>query len=665
MSLANPPEEFPSVLAGQIRASRRDFSQLFDSEAARAKPNKPVQLHVLVQASMLGAASSVEAKADVFAFRVAFRHAHDNGWLKQLIVSVVTAGMLGDGGPSANDTDKAALERLAGIVLGTTKIETEAITNAAAGFSDPILLAREIQLASRRVCKILVDRGAVASGSGFLVGPQTVLTNWHVVRALGQGRKADPDEARKRVKVIFDRCFNDAPLLGVAPKPGHTIGVQDIEYWDPAYPDEYIEKEIRGDTQPWNGAEERLDFALIRLDGVPGVQRGWYKLLHDLWPTTGTPVYLLQYPGQAAMKVSPGRYGDAHQANRRVDHNANAARGSSGGLCLSFDAETSMLKPTAMHQASRTTTSANGQNHVVNQAIPLAKVAPLISKMAARIKGHVPISRLNAASGLEHAGAPVLGRIEFQNYVAEAVEGTARIIIVRPVGAVEEIKRNIGKTFSEILLRSLLPPHSHIIVKLSAGSIQSDAREFTQALLDAIEPAAPDRLPLPELKDAATTETAWIVDQLLRSSLFPRIVAAARGRLVWLVIDDLDRIDLPDAGGRRLLDALYQNISAIAPLRIVLIGLKRDLPSIDPASLRIDKLMGPPDDTAVCDWLQRRLGRDRNIEADVLQSLGRIASSFAGQSEWRALGLATALRKHFDPSLPEEMLDGDLAEDGP
>lgn len=647
---------------GLIRAGRDDFAQLYNAEALAREGKDFVPLHVLVQMERL-LHGGVATGSDRFAFEIAFRQAAKEKWARDLFAKVVTAGLVtvpregpDNGRGLAEAKTYEALGKLGTPAGVEIVIDPQAAVNRADGYVDPITISREMQLAARRVCQIVIDRNR--SGTGFLVGPQLVLTNWHVVHQLYTGvANPTPDAIKGRLKVVFD--LHKAPGNDVAVRSSTaTYIARSIDFSDPAYPQEYSGEAIAiGENSPWADNEERLDIALIRVDGTPGIERGWYTPLSDLWPKAGASVYVAQYPGQYGLKVAVGQFGALCDENsrRRVRHHANTAHGSSGGLCLGFDQQTATLKPSALHQASVSVIAAPGDANsgatlVTNQAIPLAKIAEHIARFAGQLDVAAPLLRLSAASGPDHVEGPVLGRVGFQQYVGEAVKGDVRIIVVRPSVPPGQSTHGLGKSFSEVLLRSLLAPDSHVVVSFRADSIPTDAGETARAILNRITPnAAGEGWSQPE--GASTTETAWIADILIDTHFAPRLAAAAHGRLVWLVIDELDRVDLPDAGGRRFFDALYQKIASLPSLRIVLIGLSRDLPSFDLSLLRVDLLEQPPGEHEVIAWLNRRFGPGRAVDGDIVATLYRLSNELAGAPG--AKTIAQAIRR-VDALLPPE-----------
>ena len=664
--MADDDEEAIGRIPDLIKASRDDFARLYDAEALAQEGAAYTSLRVLVQVErLLNPAADVGSDAVVFA--LAFRQASDAKWVRALVRRVVMARMIVmPGAAEAPGRDEAkAMNRIGQLSAPEAEgilFELQANVNPAGGYLDPLSLAVEMGLLTRRVCQVLVDRHR--KGTGFLVGPQVVLTNWHVVRSLYEGGKDGPLTSIKdqRLKVVFDQF--KAPVTGADPLQatgGAPYFATSIDASNAAYSQEYSGETIDTTRDLWAEDPEKLDFALIRLDGLPGIERGWYSLAKDIWPVNGAPIYLAQYPGQYALKVSNGQFAQLcnDTTRRRVRHLANSAPGSSGGLCLTFDGETATLKPAALHQAGvQVVAGADGQNMVMNQAVPLAKIAPLIESLARQADAASTILRLGAASGPDHFGAPVLGRASFQKHVAEAVSGEARILIVRSAVPPGQSTSGIGKSFSAVLLRSLLPPDAHVIAGLTASEIPCDASACAQAILQRFAAPVPGQR-WSGTDTAATTETAWINDTLIDQEFAPRLKAAARGRMVWLVIDDLDRDDLPDAGGRRFLDALYQRIETVPALRIVLIGLKRDLTSYSEKHVRIDSLLGPPGEIDLVTWLTRRFGSERAIDPDLLTSFARLAAAAADAPG--AAALAKAVKEKLDGNLPPERRNPEAA----
>ena len=181
----------------------------------------------------------------------------------------------------------------------------------------------------RQVCRIEFDGNA--AGTGFLVGPNAVLTNWHVVAA------AKTANALDKIACRFDylRLENNTRQPGLAVAL-HGDGCVNSSPFSPA--------ELTNKPAEPVPTLNQLDYALLKLSQAVGSEdnRGWIKL-----PETtamlekGAPLLIVQHPDGAPMKL-------ALDTNSIIDYNSNKTRlryatnteaGSSGSPCFSMDWE--------------------------------------------------------------------------------------------------------------------------------------------------------------------------------------------------------------------------------------------------------------------------------------------------------------------------------------
>jgi Trypsin-like peptidase domain/Effector-associated domain 1 len=206
-----------------------------------------------------------------------------------------------------------------------------------------------------RVCRIETP---YKLGTGFLVGPNLVLTNFHVIESvttLAQAahsvcqfdyHTADDDGAsRSKVSVHFDREW----LVAKSP---------------------YSISDVRGVGEP---AMEELDYALIRLaDEVGSVQvsadntRGWFDLNAER-PLLAIRDFVVipQHPKGRALEVAWGAVLEFNPSSTRVRYDTSTEVGSSGSPCLTVD-----LDLFALHHS----TDPSG-NVIFNEAVPLDLIA--------------------------------------------------------------------------------------------------------------------------------------------------------------------------------------------------------------------------------------------------------------------------------------------------
>lgn len=197
-------------------------------------------------------------------------------------------------------------------------------------------LSRAIDIRNR-VCRFSFDIGRLLPvGSGFLVAPDVVLTNHHVVASVINGiRQA------KQIRVQFDHY----ELTDGSVSAG-TI-VQTAEKWliasAPHDPVDITVHDLTTEPNPAN-----LDFALVRLERKIGDEnardrkRGWL----DLETTAenaraGAPAFIAQYPGERPMQLALDTGGViGYSPNElRLRYHTNTLGGSSGAPVFNQDWE--------------------------------------------------------------------------------------------------------------------------------------------------------------------------------------------------------------------------------------------------------------------------------------------------------------------------------------
>ncbi len=446
---------------------------------------------------------------------------------------------------------------------------------------DMTQLLRAVNLAARRVC--LVCTGA-SQGTGFLIGPQTVLTNWHVMAPLidpatGQAR---PDSARE-ITCTFE---------SLAGAPGRDYRALDdwlVEFSPLA----------AGPTAPGTALPDMtalrthaLDFCALRLSGSAGRERGWYDLARPGSLNAATDhFFVFQHPF-----ANPQRLAITHNvtvdpgATAFLRHKAWADNGSSGGLCLDH-----RFRPLALHHAAVTDASGAFQ---FNRAVRLAEIHALAPDLATPDPMHDRISHLSDGS------RAVLGRGATQDLAHDMMQSSTR-----PILYVRGQPRS-GKSFTTHLIRDCTPHDRRRIVQISASEMPSEARELAALILTRAGAPTEAVNSLPHADTPNGTDNAWIGSALLptlRTALTSFLHTNPDQPLVlWLIIDELDLVPIPQTSARELLDALYVDAEAMRNLRVVLIGLNSALPGINQAITRVEILDHPEE--IVADALETCLG---------------------------------------------------------
>jgi trypsin-like peptidase/effector-associated domain 1 (EAD1)-containing protein len=190
-----------------------------------------------------------------------------------------------------------------------------------------------------QVCRIEFNNNAI--GTGFLVGPDLVLTNYHVLERPLKGQlPAEQVACRFDYKVLSDGSRSE----------GTVARLRQDDWKVDACP--YSKAEAEGTPDREAPTSDELDFALVRLarpvgsepvekNAGPGApKRGWVAV-PPVQPaiTKGMPLMIAQHPDGSPMKLAfdtdsvIGMSG----ADRRVRYATNTEPGSSGSPCFDID----------------------------------------------------------------------------------------------------------------------------------------------------------------------------------------------------------------------------------------------------------------------------------------------------------------------------------------
>lgn len=161
--------------------------------------------------------------------------------------------------------------------------------------------------AERCVCRVEMPKG-VPRGTGFLVGKDIAITNWHVVKEAASGASTS-----EQITLRFDykRDVSGAPPTGSP----------------------YA---LRSDWLLDSSPEKELDYALIRLSDHASDDRGTLTPQPYEFPPNH-PLFILQHPGGEPMIVQVGTITSINTMHKRVNYTTNTAAGSSGSPCFTTD----------------------------------------------------------------------------------------------------------------------------------------------------------------------------------------------------------------------------------------------------------------------------------------------------------------------------------------
>jgi hypothetical protein len=187
-----------------------------------------------------------------------------------------------------------------------------------------VWISRGLQMA-RRVCRIERDQNAL--GTGFLVGANLVLTNWHVVRHALPANNTDDLACRFDFAVDPGGGTRDGEEIDVAPS-----GIIAFK------PCSAAELTATPDEPPPQARE--LDYALLRLGTAAGAGRGWFDLTKDGTKLpAGAPLLIAQHPAAAPLKLAMDTEAIIEEKfnGLRLRYRTNTDYGSSGSPCLGMD----------------------------------------------------------------------------------------------------------------------------------------------------------------------------------------------------------------------------------------------------------------------------------------------------------------------------------------
>ena len=218
------------------------------------------------------------------------------------------------------------------------------------------------------VCRIEIDKDeyTVIYGTGFLLGPSVLMTNYHVMEPVIAG-----EIPHTAVVCRFDYKRNS----GNAINQGKTYGLAGNWLIDSS-PSSPLD-------QP--APEDRLDYVLLRLDGTPGkdpilpvpgaagVARGWLVPLATYAFPADSSLFILQHPQGDPLKLALDTDSIIEVRDQtRVRHRTNTEEGSSGSPCFNQDWEL-----VALHHSGDPNFARSAD---YNEAIPFEAILKLLAK---------------------------------------------------------------------------------------------------------------------------------------------------------------------------------------------------------------------------------------------------------------------------------------------
>lgn len=219
-----------------------------------------------------------------------------------------------------------------------------------------------------RVCRIEI--ASRAAGTGFLVGPQALLTNWHVVDKAAAAGKLDDLRCRFDYLVREDGSRQPGVVL--------PLGDGGVVCHSPFSPAELTDHPDEPPPTP-----DELDFALLHLaeaageHQVEGLARRWVVLpAAPAALAPNDPLLIVQHPDGAPMKLALDTQAviGPNANGTRLRYHTNTDNGSSGSPGFSMDWD-----PVVLHHFG----DPAWQRPTFNQGVPLALIRARVE-----VEGH-------------------------------------------------------------------------------------------------------------------------------------------------------------------------------------------------------------------------------------------------------------------------------------
>lgn len=413
----------------------------------------------------------------------------------------------------------------------------QSLITANDSFLDAGRASAAIESAMERVCRIEV--AGDPSGTGFLIGADLVLTNFHVV------------EGAADIVARFDHRHDDAGnLLG-----GVSCRVTEVLEHSAYHASDCMTGEH--DTAP---LLTHLDYALLRLSRPVGtmlarsgkVPRGWYYcggVSFALKPRQRLLIF--QHPNGDPLKYDDSRVLSVNDNASRVRYNVNTLPGSSGALGL--DAS---MTPAVLHHAG----DPSWRPAEYNQGIPIVLVVADIEHRRPGILVPPPAKPLYLWR--VRGDHPVIGRSQLQDRIRLMLADTGP-----PVLFVEGSERS-GRSFARHLVQAQVTGEGRSCVTISLAAFAGSTPDRL-----AFEIAAELDLDRDEFPGPPTDRQVARWAPNLGSAVFRSLRGKARREngTVWLIFDCTDSVALLEETQELFVDLVKRALEA-AEIRVVVIG---------------------------------------------------------------------------------------------
>lgn len=245
--------------------------------------------------------------------------------------------------------------------------EFERVINESKSNLPPVDFRQRIFEAELRVCKIEMSLpGGTLSGTGFLVAPDKVMTNYHVVaKVIDQSIPSTAVRARFDYKATAGKTINAGSLYGLA-------GMWLLDKSEPGPLD--------------HPTKDQLDYAILQLEKpvepLGDNMRGHYQIAStpELFPPDAS-LFIMQHPDGRPLELAMDTNAvlGMNEESTRVRYRTNTEPGSSGSPCF-----TPNFELVALHHSGDPNFDA-AHKPAYNQGVPMSLIGALL-----KARGHGP-----------------------------------------------------------------------------------------------------------------------------------------------------------------------------------------------------------------------------------------------------------------------------------
>lgn len=429
-------------------------------------------------------------------------------------------------------------------ILGGRRLGDDAAMQAFVNQYEPFLgsaaMMELLPRVGRAVCAVaLGEPWDEIRGSGFLIAPDAVITNYHVMKPYLDINPATGDIRQTvtgdNIFLYFDYMFAPPPDVSQRGK-GHTsVCVNAARDW---LLRARVELEGDGKKDSPTVVSNELDYVVIKLDRPVGKQssrssggamRGWLPPPESIDMTMQRRILVFQHPEQAEQQFDIGDYVQLDPSSTRVWYSVSTAHGSSGGAAV--DTEGQLF---ALHNAAVEVKVPAAGDKRVNQGVRIDYIARDLASVITREDLPPEDSTLfwSLNDDLEDP-RPIIGRTVFRDMITQMSAPDAERVLV-----VTGPPRS-GLQFSIKLLRRTLGRGVPVAVFTPKQLQEMTPQVFVRALVENLGVAGLSGNPLPRLLPTENVPRwlrldlpKWLLESLTRDQQLNAIKYPA-----WVVIN--------------------------------------------------------------------------------------------------------------------------------